>query len=169
MTEHDVDDGFTIDRRQGDGHVPPSVMESMVANSQNLITEAQLLRAELERIDADRGQAAIDRRRFLIIISVLLVLVVGILTLGIFNRVTSTGTRDLVTVISDCLDDGSTGDHVPGKCSQKSAKTQAKIVRSIEQQQLQDKIVVELCAREEPTEAGLRACVDRRKAAEASR
>lgn len=43
-----------VDRRHGPGKVPPQVFEQMVANSQNLITEAQLLRKELERIDTDR-------------------------------------------------------------------------------------------------------------------
>lgn len=80
------DDGLQVDRRHGPGKVPPEVIERMIANSQNLITEAQLLRREIAGTDRERHTLRRLTRIGVCLLLLVLLGVGGLVAIALQNR-----------------------------------------------------------------------------------
>lgn len=71
-------DGYEIDRRSGPGKIPPDVIERVVANAENLKTEAQILRNEI-------SMSRTARKTGLVLALVVILFVIGTAALGALN------------------------------------------------------------------------------------
>jgi hypothetical protein len=121
----DDDDALMVDRRRKPGTIPPHLVERMVSNSENLITEALELRLaivsaqkDINRVDSE---VQADRRIWIGLIVLLMLVLGGLSTIAVMNRGTNTATRQLAEQINSCLDP-------KGECAQRSAERQRELL-----------------------------------------